>query len=555
VKDRLLVPVLLIVLAAELGLAATLDGVTIDELVYIGSGYRHLALRDFRLNPEQPPLAKIVGAVPLLALSPRVPETASGIDEWRWSFRFVHELNDASRIVTAARMPNAALTLGLVLLLWAWARATHGPAAGLAALLLGVFHPSLLAHGHLLTTDLPAALTMTAASWAFWRWSRAPGAARAALVALLVGIAVATRLTGWLLLPAFALLEALRWGRLPRPERGRALRHAAALAALGVAIVPAVIWAAYGFRHAPWPGASVAKPIEPRLGRAGRVIGALQEARALPEAYLEGARFVAEHNVTGHHAYLLGRVSLSGWYHYYAVALAVKNTPGFLLAALLSLGLLWGRRRSLSDGGLEAHWIVPAALTFMAASTGRIQIGERYILPVYPYLILVAASAVPHLLAWRLGRPLLGGLLALHAVPSLAAAPAGYLAYFNVLAGGTPGAHRVLADSNLDWGQDLPRLAEWMRRNGLERIQLGYHGSDSPDRLGIRHEDLPGLHLYPPVAPAEPFRGTVAVSPNLLLGIFYGEGQNPYARLLGRPADDRAGVYFIFRFGPDGAGR
>ena len=105
----------------------------------------------------------------------------------------------------------------------------------------------------------------------------------------------------------------------------------------------------------------------------------------------------------------------------------------------------------------------------------------------------------------------------------------------------------MLADSNLDWGQDLPRLARWMKRQGVDEIQLGYHGSDDPERLGLRALDLPGVHLYPGRPAARPFEGVVAVSPNLLLGIVEPKGPNPYPRLRDRRPDGRAGVFFIYR--------
>jgi len=150
----------------------------------------------------------------------------------------------------------------------------------------------------------------------------------------------------------------------------------------------------------------------------------------------------------------------------------------------------------------------------------------------------------------------LGLVLTLHVVPALRVAPHGYLAYFNAIAGGPAGGHRLLLDSNLDWGQDLPRLAAWMRAHGVGRVQLAYHGSDDPDRYGIVHEDLPGVHLYPERPAPRPFEGTVAVSPNLLCGLF-ARLDPAYASLRERPADDRAGIFFIFtdRMGGPGAVR
>jgi hypothetical protein len=104
----------------------------------------------------------------------------------------------------------------------------------------------------------------------------------------------------------------------------------------------------------------------------------------------------------------------------------------------------------------------------------------------------------------------------------------------------------VLLDSNLDWGQDLPRLAAWMRAHGVGSVQLAYHGSDNPDRFGIRHEDLPGSHLHPEHPPAPGSTAPLVISPNLLLGLVPRLGDR-YASLRDRPPDDRAGVFFVFK--------
>ena len=283
---------------------------------------------------------------------------------------------------------------------------------------------------------------------------------------------------------------------------------------------------------------------QPRLP--GRLVGLALQARLLPEAYLEGARYVFEHNLVGHPTYLLGHADLvSGPRSYHAIAFVVKNTPGFLVATLLALASL-RRRESWRPRSLSCHAIAAAVAVFAAVSCGRIQIGERYILAAYPYLILVAAPALARLSRGR-GRAAAALAIAAHVGPALVQLPRGYVPYFNTLAGGTEGGHTVLADSNLDWGQDLPRLAAWMRAHGVTEIQLAYHGADDPDRFGIRHTDLPGLHLYAPRPPERPYQGTFVLSPNLLLGLYQPPGENPYAALLARPPDARAGVFFVYR--------
>jgi hypothetical protein len=233
------------------------------------------------------------------------------------------------------------------------------------------------------------------------------------------------------------------------------------------------------------------------------------------------------------------------------VAFAVKNTPGFLLALVVAAAAGLRRPRPATAGPHRDLWIGLPLVVIVAASASRIQIGERYLLPAYAFLILLSACAAPALLAGRRGPVLVLLLGLLHAGPTLAAAPGGTLSYFNALAGGRRGGHRVLLDSNLDWGQDLPRLAAWMRREGVATVQLAYQGSDDPARFGIAREDLPGDHLYPSRPPSRPFEGTVVVSPNLLFGLSPRLAE-PYAALRERPPDARAGVFFVYRLGSSG---
>ena len=520
-RERAGVAALLAVLAAQLAHGLRADGLTNDEVLYIAAGWRHLTLRDHSLNPTHPPLASEVAALGLLPLAPRTPAWSDGDDPLSYSYRFVHVENDASAVIPRARAPVALMTLALALLCWAWAREAGGPAAGLAALALFCFHPSLLAHGHLATTDLPAAFWMLVASWLFWRWCRRPSALGAAGIALALGAGAATRLSAWVLAPCLAVLALARIVKAPAGERRRRAAETGVLLAAALIAVPLVVWAAYGFRA----------PV----------------AHLMPAPYLEGLKFQVRHNRAGHLAYLLGERSRSGWPYYFLVALLVKSTPGFLLGLVAAVVALRGR-----DGARKVapHWLLPALGTFAAVSAGHIQIGERYLLPFHAYLVPLIGCV---LAAWmrdgrRWGAAAVTAALALHVVPAAAANRQGHLAYFNLLAGGTPGGHRVLLDSNLDWGQDLPRLADWMRRHGVASVQLAYMGADDPARFGIAHEDLPGRRLHPERRARAIFDGTVVVSPNLVFGLVPALA-GTYAPLRERPPDDRAGVFFVYRMG------
>jgi hypothetical protein len=518
-RERAAVAALLVALALQLGLAVRSDGLTSDELLYIPAGYLHAARFDLSLDTTHPPAAPALAGLALWGARVVVPEREPGEETLAYCFRFLHHANGGRLLWQRARVPAVLLTMALAAVLWAWARSVYGTAAGLVALALAAFDPSLLAHGHLATTDVPATLAMVVAAWAYWRWSARPSAGRAFALAAAVGGAFAVRVTGGLVLPGFVALELWTLWRARPEDRAPRIRAALAAVAIGLAVVPLVVWAAYGFHPA-------------GLAR-----------------YTENVRFQLDHDRRGHLTYLLGEVSRRGWPYYFAVALAVKSTLGFLLGLGLAAGVTTLRRPDTA----RAHWWLPALAVMGALSAGGIQIGERYLLPVHAFGVLLIASATPLLIASGAGRAALAILLAAHVVPAVRAAPRGYLAYFNALAGGTDGGHRVLLDSNLDWGQDLPRLADWARREGGGEIALGYVGADDPSRLGIAWRDLPGRNLYGSAGADVPLRGTVVLSPALVYGLVPRHAAY-YAPLRERAPDARAGVFFVYRMGAAGAG-
>ena len=541
-RESWLVTALVAALLLQLLYGLTSDGITDDEPIYVASGYRHL-LGDFRTTREQPPFAKVLAALPLLILHPRVPELGRNENPEAWSFGVVHAQNDDKPLVPRARLPAVVGTALLCLVAWSWARAAAGPGVALLTLAFLTFQPALLAHGHLATTDLFAALWMLVASAAFWLFIGQASLGRAVLTAMALGLGVSTRLTAWLLAPLFLVLALVaRSGKGGWRRRARAV---SLLAGATVVVVPLVIWASYGFRFEPWPGAPASFASHP-AGHVGELLRWTAHHRLLPEAYLEGARFQLSHAVSGHHAYLLGQRSDKGFPHYYLVALLVKNTPGFLLLAGVAAWL--AATRKPPPGNARLHWLTTAAAIVAGASAGRVNIGERYILAAYPYLILWIASTIGAAWGSPRVRRAVGMALAAHVAPILLAAPSGYLSYFNLIAGGAQGGHRWLADSNLDWGQDLPRLAGWIRASGEPCVRLAYFGSDEPDHYGIRYDHLysgPGDHPGHPVqcSPTAP----VVLSPNVMLGFLDPSGADPYAGLRARAPDERAGIFFVYR--------
>ena len=152
----------------------------------------------------------------------------------------------------------------------------------------------------------------------------------------------------------------------------------------------------------------------------------------------------------------------------------------------------------------------PAAVLMGIASLSGMQLGVRYILPIYPFLCLVAGSCLATVKGVPLSRWQRRLMIAavLVAPWSLRFQPE-HLAYFNEFAGGPVGGAAHLLDSNLDWGQDLLELKQYVDTHSDRRWGIAYFGSVPPGELGLQY-DLPPSR--------QPQPGSYAVSINYVQG-------------------------------------
>jgi 4-amino-4-deoxy-L-arabinose transferase-like glycosyltransferase len=501
------------------------DSVTFDETAHLGAGVSYLETGDFRLNPEHPPLAKLIAAAPLKALGRGGGDygsaawTSAVADEWVFGFELINgPIGAAARRDPASRLVPARLAmLGLGLLLcvavYAWARELYGPAGSLVALALTVSCPTILAHARLVTTDLPGALGSLATIWAFWRWSRRPDWLRASIASVALAAALLFKFSTLLLIPVVLVLAgaSLATGRIRR-------NHAAGAAVLMAAVSFVAVWGAYGFRFAasPVPGRTLDWASLSSAPAAPIVFA--RDRHLLPEAYLYGIAY-AKAEASGRTGFLDGEESNAGWYRYFPEAFLFKTPLPFLALVLWVVGAQTWRSRARSfDGWCIA--LVPLTVATLAVAS-RFNIGHRHLAPVYPFLCLAAAPAGDWI-ARRGRRAIAVGALLLGCGVSFALATPGYLSYFNALGGGARDGWRHFVDSNIDWGQDLARLRRWMDANGAAEVDLAYFGTADPKAYGIAFNKVAlFLDFSPdmPVTRPEPGR-LLAASVTMLQGVY-----------------------------------
>jgi 4-amino-4-deoxy-L-arabinose transferase-like glycosyltransferase len=489
------------------------DTPTVDEFAHLPAGCYYWQTGDFELFALNPPLVKLLSALPLLALHPTLDTGArirnTGWYPWAFGTDFM-ERNRAAydRIFLWGRLPVVLLGLLAGLLVHRWARELYGEEAGLLALALFAFCPSLVAHAHLATVDLGATVFLLLALYLFQRFVRRPGTGALLACGVALGLAQLAKFTALLLYPTFLLLAvvALALGERfpPLPATGRRARLLWSLGSvLAIFLLSvAVIDAGYLFQGV---GRTVAGyRFESRLlGRAAALLPP-RLPLPLPRPYLEGLDGLQLVNDLGEYPnYLFGRWSRDGWAGYYLVALLYKSPLPLLAAfALAPFARFRGAR------GQYFLWLPALVLLAAFSLLSRVEYGIRYVLPVLPLGMVYAGRLAP----WarergRAARTALLALLLLYPLSALLATP-DTISYFNLLAAGE--GDRILLDSNLDWGQGLKRVRAYMARAGLERIDLAYFGHVDPAIYGIRWQ-------FP-----EPGRaGPVAVSANFLHGYPY----------------------------------
>ncbi|MEU5535236.1 phospholipid carrier-dependent glycosyltransferase [Streptomyces sp. NPDC020362] len=498
-RRRRLVPLLVALLLAQMAVAMVTTAVqqtpTIDEPVYVTTATDYLHEHRVRYNPEHPPLGKLLIAAGVAVAGPHYDPSYTGTQGEVGRHLLYESGNDPWRLMLWARLPVIVLTLLFGLVVFAFARDVAGGAGGPVALALYAFSPDVIAHGSLATLDVPEAGFVLTSAWLVWRARHRP-LPYLPLAGAALGAAVATKMSALPAVPVVMLLAMVSvWGARVGADRRRRVLLGLAWAAVVALVAVAVVWAAYlsvdpRLRFAP------AEPVPTVHGLRGR----LTDLLPLPRAYGAGMRVQFGLEDYPWQGFLFGHLYTGSLWYYLPAALMVKTPLG-----LLGLGTA-GAVAAVAVRRLRPaapYLLLPPVVLLAAAMTGSRDFGTRYALFVPMFLAVAGAGVLA--LRWRRAGLLTGLLVLWVAVSSLRAFPY-YLPYANEAFGGPANTHRLLHDSNVDWGQDLGRLADRLRqRYPGDRVWLVYKGSGVPSYYGIDASD-------PRTVPQDRVHGLLVVS-------------------------------------------
>jgi 4-amino-4-deoxy-L-arabinose transferase-like glycosyltransferase len=542
------VAALLAVLFLQLAFSVRRNSITWDEDDHIYAGYMSWKRADFGLNPEHPPLVKLIAATPLLnmpLMAPVLEDRPFKLEAFLGGKDFLFK-NDADRMLFRARMAASLFTLLLALFVFLAAREMFGTGAAFIALSLLVFDPNLLAHGAVVGTDAGLSCFMFASVYAFYRYVKTPSAWRLLAVGLATGLALACKHTGILVFPILFLLamwEVLRHNRTaehmdgPQPPIGKRVRQlAVALVTISV-VALAILWACYGFRYqARAEGRQLNPPLAEFVHNLSRprevkLLQTVARFHLLPESYIYGladVRIMSDFYTS----FLLGRIYPHGVWFYFPVAFSIKSSLSFLVLLLLTIWAI--ATRGLTVGREILFLIIPPVFYLIIAMGSGMNIGVRHILPMYLFFwVLIGGAAwklIEHNRHWTY---VIVALLVFQAISTSRCYPA-YLAYANELWGGPSQTYKLLSDSNSDWGQQLHDVKRYLDRRGVKDCWFIYFAEGVVDTnyYGIPCKPLPtadSLWVNEPANAPPVIDGTVLVSAGDLSGFEFGPGPlNPY---------------------------
>ena len=503
---------------------------TVDEQSHLLRGVAYLETGATHFLLGHPLGASVLSALPVITEPDlQLPTSSPAWADGDWSLAGDALLwrsgNDAQRLIWLGRLPVILLTMLLGALVFRWGSDMAGHRVGVLALAVLLFDPTVLAHGRLITGDMALTLFFVLSIYAYWRWATARGTewVNVLLLGLGVGLAALSKFNAGLLVPILGLLAlGLAWKR--RSFRPIPILMPAAL----ISIV--LLWLFSGFDLTPLPG------------------GAFWDDLLWELDYFGGQ----------HGSYFNGQFSVDGWWYYFPAAYLLKTPIPtlFLIGLAFALALIVVRRRVRLL--TQITLLLPVAIYVGFSLTSSLNIGVRYLLPVLPFLYLWAATMV--VTAWQM-RPTrwlvtaAGGVAVALAAIALLSWP-NYIPFFNQVAGGAENGWRWLSDSNVDWGQDLPALAEWQADHPDETLFLSYFGTAHPSAYGIEFEPLPMWSAAPEQAnPArqaffapDPAPGTYAISVTSLHGVVLDGATDTFAYFREREPDQRIGdTVFVYR--------
>lgn len=503
------------------------DSAIMDEIAHIPAGYSYVRYFDYRINPEHPPLLKSLAGIPLLFMNLNFPLDHSSWTQdingqWTSGPEFIYERNDnrADQIIFWARFPMVLVMMLLGFFVFKWTKELAGKKAALLATFLFAFSPNIIAHGRFVTTDVGLAAFLIISLYYFVKFLKQPSSPNMLKFGLTFGLVQLAKFSAFMLIPYYILIAVL-WIIVKivknKSEAWQYIKTYVGKTIVAMIIGYLLVGAVYGVLTIKEPSEIIKRDINSILNsneyynKYGFVKNSFLSLTEKPilkgySVYGLGLTMVMQRATGGNTTYFLGEVSSAGWKHYFPVTFLMKEPiPALIIigASIIALIMILGKKvydyklsiskywRGVTDYALSnpAPLVIFGfiALYWLSSITSNLNIGYRHILPTVPLMYILSVkimAKVDNFIREKVHRQsyyahlVIIGILGIWLVGSNLYNYPLYLPYFNEVIGSKNG-YKWIVDSNVDWGQDLKRLAKFVKKNNIDKIHLDYFGGGS----------------------------------------------------------------------------
>jgi len=462
---------------------------TIDEASHIAGGIEWWDTGRYTLETKHTPLARVS-----VALGPYLAGVRwMGFKKWQDTFPILSSTGNYWHNLTLGRIGVLPYFIIATLVVFFWTKRLFGVNAAVLAAAVFTQLPTILAHSSVATTDVALTAMFCCSLYFFTLWLRDPSFRTAAQFGVATGLALSTKLSTVVFLPACAAPIVVMYA-MAGQRKWRALLRSSAVVVLFAFLA---LWAVYRLSHIPLTQATglpdrVAVKVFGRSSPTTQAIHAVASHVPIPAPeFFDGIRNLRDQNHSGTRAYLFGRVRVGGWWYFFFSALALKTPIAVLLLATVGSVVVLRRYWRNRENWEIAAPFAAFAMIMLCSTPARLDSGVRYVLPVFVFLSILAAFGLTtlwnqdrHRIIWRTASVVLFGWLTV----SSALAHPDYLAYFNEFGGNDP-SHKIVV-GDLDWGQDLTRLSTYMHEHSIQPVSIAYDGFFVPDSLGFPETQL-----------------------------------------------------------------
>lgn len=526
------------------------DSLTVDESPHIAAGYSYVVEGDYRLNPEHPPLLKLLSGISIwvgdkltnqnIYFPNDIPAWTDRVNaQWDMGYAFLFKSgNDANTVIWWARLPTIiVLLLGLPYIIYSVFYHTKNKSIALISGILYAFSPNVIAHGRLVTTDLIASLSFLIVIDIWIRYLQNQSGKNIFYLILAIAFAFLSKFSTILLLPlifltGFGYIVIKYWQDKKVLKRSRVLIRDFIIIALGVFVVINLVYFITMRNMSVETQLQLVQESFPQDNQISDITKqTLSSVIQFPGLqyfgqYLLGQAMVVQRVGGGNTTFLLGKFTNQSFIEYFPLTYLLKENLVIILSLfsiflasiliipvkLKSKGKKW--RSSILNNWYIINIAIMILIYWFISIRGNLNLGIRHILPaVMLTYIIIAFGIVKILIPLRFSKVLLSVFLIWYIAATTLVYPS-YISNLNILAGQNQG-YQIFTDSNLDWGQDLKRLNNWTKEKNIDTLYIDYFGTADVQYY------LPNTKIIPVKSTDGPKIGYTAISATMFQDSFY----------------------------------